>query len=115
MDPYSEWEQGVYDPGTFKLDRLQPMKLIFGKLGSNLLTCHIQHFPFPTYSDKGTPKWTTKVSGSKGCMSLGNSKCNICTVCILIILTVGAGLTDARHANVSGNRCFFSINWTEIG
>ena len=31
MDPKSEWQQGVYDPGAFKLDHLQSTKPIFAK------------------------------------------------------------------------------------
>ena len=56
--PNSEWHQGVYDPGAFKLDHLQSTKPIFAKWISTLLTGHMQHFPFPAYSEMDTPQCT---------------------------------------------------------
>ena len=32
MDPKSEWDQGLYDPGAYKLDDLLSMKPIFASI-----------------------------------------------------------------------------------
>ena len=55
VDPKGEWQKATYDPGAFKLGRLQSMKPIFAKYISTLLTSHMQHFPFPACSEKGSP------------------------------------------------------------
>ena len=54
MHPKSEWEQGVYDPGAFKLDHLESTEPIFAQQISTFLTGHMQNLPFPACKEKGT-------------------------------------------------------------
>ena len=63
VDPKSEWNQGVHDPGAFKLDHLQSMKPIFAKYISTLLTltCSSSLFLHPGKRAPyiGPQKWMT--------------------------------------------------------
>ena len=79
MYPKSEWEQGVYDPGAFKLDHLESTKPILHKWISTFLTCHMQHFPLPACREKRTPQLTPNVNETKGCTNLGHSNWTICS------------------------------------
>ena len=71
--------RGVYVPGAFKLDHLQSSKQTFVELISTFLTGHMQHFPCPAYSEMDTPQCTPKVN-NKGCMTMGHSNWNICSL-----------------------------------
>ena len=55
MYPNIEWEQGLYDPGAFKLDHQESTEPILHKWISTFLIDHMQHFPFPACVEKGTP------------------------------------------------------------
>ena len=79
MYPKSEWHQGVYYPGAFKLYHFESTKPIFAKWISTLLTGQMQQFPFPAYSEMDTQKFTPKVNSTKGCMTLGHSSWTICS------------------------------------
>ena len=60
MTPRGVWCWG------FKLDHLGFMKPTFSKEISNLLTIHMQHFPFLASREKCIPQWTSKVNEIKG-------------------------------------------------
>ena len=64
--PKSGLHQGLYDPGTFKLDDLESIKTVFAKSISTLFTIHMQHFPFPAYREKGTPSVDPKREWHQG-------------------------------------------------
>ena len=74
-----EWDHGVYDSGVPELDYFESMKPILPKWISTFLTSHMQNFPFPAYSEMGTPHCTPKVDESKGYMTLGHSNWTICS------------------------------------
>ena len=106
--PQSEWDTGVSDPGAFKLDHLQPVKLILFQRMSTFLP-FILGAPisyYPRERKKGRIrgwKWGKgnhpKVNETEGFLTLEHSNWTICSLLIWFCSKEFPPFYQASHNN----------------